>query len=232
MRRYLAIIPARGGSKRLPRKNIALVDGRPLIGYPISVALKSGLFSSIVVSTEDDEIAEISRRAGAAVIARPAALATDEAHELEACAHVLDKLAEKEADPTAFCIIYPTAAFIFPDDLIQSAALLDGPPEADVVMAVAGYPIHPYKALKASPSGYLEAMFPAEAKLRSQFYPKLVASCGAFYWMRSAHFRKDPNYYAHRLVGYELAPERAIDIDTPADLAWAEKLLRIRSQTL
>jgi|SRR5882724_2973917 len=228
MKRYVAIIPARGGSKRLPRKNIALVDGQPVIAYPISSALKSGLFASVVVSTEDDEIAEISRRAGATVIARPAALATDEAHEFAACAHVLDTLAEEHADPVAFCIIYPTAAFILPDDLIQSAAMLDGPPEADVVMAVVEYPIHPYKALKASQNGYLEMMFPVEAKLRSQFYPKMVGSCGAFYWMRVAHFRKDQNYYPRRLVGYELAPDRVIDIDTPADLAWAEKLMRLR----
>jgi pseudaminic acid cytidylyltransferase len=231
VKRYLAIIPARGGSKRLPRKNIALVAGRPVIAYPISSALKSGLFHSVVVSTEDDEIAEISRRAGATVIARPAALATDEAHEFAACTHVLDKLAEEHADPVAFCIIYPTAAFILPDDLIQSAAMLDGPPEADVVMAVLEYPIHPYKALKASQNGYLEMMFPVEAKLRSQFYPKMVASCGTFYWMRATHFRKDQNYYPRRLVGYELPPYRAIDIDTPADLAWAEKLMRVRAQS-
>ncbi len=230
MTRYLAIIPARGGSKRLPRKNIALVDGQPVIAYPISSALKSGLFYSIVVSTEDDEIAEISRRAGATVIARPAALATDEAHEFAACAHVLDKLAEENADPVAFCIIYPTAVFILPDDLIQSASMLDGPPEADVVMAVGDYPIHPYKALKASQNGYLEMLFPVEAKQRSQFYPKVVGSCGAFYWMRIAHFRKDQNYYPRRLVGYRLAPDRAIDIDTPADLAWAERLMRSRAQ--
>ncbi len=229
MKRYLAIIPARGGSKRLPRKNIALVDGQPVIAYPISSALKSGLFYSILVSTEDDEIAEISRGAGATVIARPAALATDEAHELAACAHVLDKLAEENADPVAFCIIYPTAAFILPDDLIQSASMLDGPPESDVVMAVAEYPIHPYKALKVSQNGYLEMMFPVEGKLRSQFYPKLVASCGAFYWMRVTRFRTEQNYYPRRLVGYKLAPDRAIDIDTPADLAWAEKLMRVRN---
>jgi len=230
MKRYLAIIPARGGSKRLPRKNIALVGGQPVIAYPISSALKSGLFHSVVVSTEDDEIAEISRRAGATVIARPAALATDEAHEFGACAHVLDELTEKNTDPIAFCIIYPTAAFILPDDLIQSARMLAGPPEADVVMAVAGYPIHPYKALKASQNGYLEMMFPLEAKLRSQFYPELVGSCGTFYWMRVTHFRTEQNYYPRRLVGYELAPDRAIDIDTPADLAWAEKLMRLRIQ--
>ena len=112
MKRYLAIIPARGGSKRLPRKNIARVDGQPVITYPISSALQSGLFYSIVVSTEDVEIAEISRRAGATVIARPAALATDEAHEFAACAHALDTLAEEHADPFAFCIIYPTAALL------------------------------------------------------------------------------------------------------------------------
>ena len=230
MTRYLAIIPARGGSKRLPRKNIVLVDGRPVIAYPIAAALNSGLFYSVVVSTEDDEIAEVSRHAGAVVIARPAALATDEAHEFGACLHVLDRLAEEHADPVAFCIIYPTAAFILPDDLIQSAAMLDSPPEADVVMAVVEYPIHPYKALKTSQDGYLEMLFPVEAKQRSQFYPKMVGSCGAFYWMRVSHFRRDQNYYPSRLVGYQLAPDRVIDIDTPADLAWAQKLMRLRVQ--
>src|SRR5215470_8688782 len=230
MNRYLAIIPARGGSKRLPRKNIAPLDGRPLISYPIASALQSGLFQAVVVSTEDAEIAEVSRRAGAAVIARPPELATDEIHEFAACTHVLDTLAAKDGDPLAFCIIYPTAAFFLPEDLARSCRLLNGPPEADVVMAVAGYPIHPYKAMKESDSGYLELMYPVEARQRSQFYPKVVASCGVFYWLRTAAFRKDPTYFPRRLVGYELAPDRTIDIDTPADLAWAQKLMRLRVQ--
>jgi len=230
MNRYLAIIPARGGSKRLPRKNIAPLDGRPLIFYPIAAALQSGLFHAVVVSTEDAEIAAVARRAGAAVIARPPELATDEIHEFAACTHVLDTLAEKDSDPFAFCIIYPTAAFFLPDDLVRSCRMLEGPPEADVVMAVTGYPIHPYKAMKESESGYLELMFPVEARQRSQSYPELVASCGAFYWLRTAQFRKDPSYFPRRLVGYELAPDRAVDIDTPDDLAWAEKVMRLRRQ--
>lgn len=227
----LAILPARGGSKRIPRKNIHPFLGRPMISWPVETARQSGLFDRIVVSTEDEEISRIAREAGAEPIARPPEMATDTAHELEACLQVLDALnARGEPDPDAFCVIYPTAVLIAPEDLAGGRALLDGPPEADVVFGVSGYPIHPYKALVKNEAGYLAPMFPVETKMRSQFYPHVTASNGTFYWLRTEAFRRLRAYYVERLAGYEIPAERAVDIDMPEDLARAEMIARLQNR--
>ena len=220
----VAIIPARGGSKRLPRKNILPLAGQPIISYPIQTALDSGLFSKVIVSTEDVEISNLAKEFGAEVITRPDALSTDEAHELDACLHVLDTLKTDDSEPEAFCVLYPTAAFLIPDDLIKSLDKLEKEPVADVVMGVTGYPIHPYKTLLEGEDDYLSLLFPVEAKMRSQFYPKALASCGTFYWLRTESFRALRTYYPEKLRGYEIPPERAIDIDTQEDFLIAEKL--------
>lgn len=222
-RRY-AVIPARGGSKRLPRKNLIRFHGQPIITYPIRTALACGdLFQRVLVSTEDAEIARVAGSAGAEVFDRPAELATDDASELDACLDLLDRLAAQgEPDPDAFCVIYPTAALITPEDLRRSAERLG--PGIDVVMGVSGYPIHPYKAMTPDESGYLRPLFPEEAQWRTQHYPRTWASNGTLYWLDTAAFRRQRTYYASHLIGYEVPPERAVDIDTQEDLQRAERL--------
>ena len=222
----IAIIPARGGSKRLPRKNILPLAGHPIIVHAIHIACASGLFNQIIVSTDDAETALIAESVGARVIIRPDELATDEAHELDACMHVLDILKTEGKEPESFCVIYPTAAFLLKNDLKDSYQLLGQEPTADVVMGVAEFPIHPYKALIAEKDGsYLKMMFPVECKQRSQLYPQAVASSGTFYWFRTDSFRSHKTYYPTRLKGYVLPSERALDIDTAEDFYWAAKML-------
>ena len=221
----IAIIPARGGSKRLPRKNILPLAGKPIIAYPIQTALDSGVFDKVIVSTEDAEIEAIAKQYGAEVISRPDELATDEAHELDACLHVIDFVKEEtSSDPDAFCVLYPTAAFMNADDIKQSLERLNQAPAADVVMGVTEYPIHPYKTLLEGDDSFLSLLFPKEAKIRSQFYPKATASCGTFYWLRTSSFRELRTYSPEKLRGYVLPAERAIDIDTKEDFIIAEKL--------
>lgn len=198
-----------------------------MIIWPIATAQAAGLFDEIVVSTEDKEIAAIATEAGARVIRRPEAMATDEAHELEAVDHVLKVLAVENYRPDAFCILYPTAAFLEADDLVNAHNALDRAPSADVVMAVTGFPIHPFKALTTNDAGYLEMMFPVQCRQRSQTYPHVTASCGAFYWMRTESFARNPTYYPDKLRGYELPAERAVDIDTLEDLKRAQALKSI-----
>lgn len=218
----LAIIPARGGSKRLPRKNVAELGGRPLIAHVIETARASGLFEGVVVSTEDAEIAGVANEAGASVHWRDRNLATDEASVVQVCTAWLGEMVNL---PDRFCCLYATAAFLESSDLIESEGLLD---DAEVVMGVSGYWIHPYKALETTEQGYLTPKWPRENAKKSQEYPHLVASNGTFYWAYAARFLRRPTFYPERLKGFELPPERAVDIDSMADLEWARKLWALR----
>lgn len=222
----VAIIPARGGSKRIPRKNIVDMNGLPMLAYPVKTALDSGVFSRVIVSTEDEEIKEIARKHGAEVVDRPPELATDQAFETEVYKQVLGTL---DQQPEFFCGIYPTAILLEPEDFKKSFTLFNEEPQSDVIMSVSRYPIHPFKALESSADGYLSMVHPKECLMRSQTYPHYVASNGTFYWFRTAAFLKDPSYYTKRLRGYELPASRAVDIDEPDDLDMARAMLKIKN---
>ena len=221
----VAIIPARGGSKRIPRKNVVDMNGLPMLAYPVKVALESGVFSRVIVSSEDEEIKEIARAHGAEAFDRPPELATDEAFEIDVYRHVLGSLEEM---PEFFCGIYPTAILLEPQDFKKSFTLFEEQPESDVIMSVSRYPIHPFKALETDGEGYLQMVHPKECLMRSQTYPHYVASNGTFYWLRTSAFLKDPTYYTQRLRGYELPADRAVDIDEPEDLEMARAMLKIK----
>lgn len=222
----VAIIPARGGSKRIPRKNIVEIGGKPILAHTIRIAQDSGLFSDIIVSTEDAEIAEIAKKYGATVSNRPAELATDTAMEIDVYAQVLGTLREL---PDFFCAIYPSAIFIHPQDLKNAHDLLQTDPKTNVVMGVSAYDIHPFKALIPDSSGNLSMVHPQECTQRSQTYPPYVASNGTFYWFRTAHYLKNRTYYPQHLKGYVLPRTRAVDIDTTDDLAFAQALYATRA---
>lgn len=231
----LAIIPARGGSKRIPRKNIAMLAGEPLIAHTLKTVLASNVFSRVIVSTEDQEIAEIAKTCKAEVYNRNPAYATDTAHELDACAEILEAIeADEGRKPEVFCVVYPTAVLLEPDDFRKSACLIEDNPAADVVMSVSTFNYHPYKALKKNEQGYLEMMFPVECKQRSQYYPDVRASNGTFYWLRTETFleNRDKSYYQDRLIAYDLPAGRAVDIDYPEDLKWVEFLLKAQKEKL
>uniref|UniRef100_UPI002494D58A acylneuraminate cytidylyltransferase family protein n=1 Tax=Roseobacter litoralis TaxID=42443 RepID=UPI002494D58A len=193
----IAILPARGGSKRIPRKNIADLCGRPLLSYPIKICLGSGLFSDVIVSTDDDEIAQVARDFGATADMRPDALAGDTIPAKQVCAELLRRRFDPDSLPEAFCLVYPMAAFILPEDLIESVAMLVG---QDVVLGVSHYPMHPYKAL-IEKDGHLQALWPEQNQQQSQTYPDAVAANGSFSWVRTASFLENPNFYPPRLTG-------------------------------
>jgi len=225
----IAIIPARGGSKRLPRKNILPIGGKPMLCWPLAAALESREFERVIVSSEDEEIQMIARDHGAEVIERPQEIAGDTIHELEACKHILEAIAaEGQAEPEDFCVIYPTAIFLTPDDFNGARKALDAAPGADALMCVSGFNYHPYKALVQDESGYLQMLYPKEGRERSQTYPYMCASNGTFYWLRTASFKKSPekSYYQDRLIPYEIEAQRAIDIDEPGDLHQADALFQ------
>lgn len=213
----VAIIPARGGSKRLPHKNILPLEGRPMIVHPIQTAIESGLFSNVYVSTEDIEIANIAKRHGAEIIQRPDSLADDISGVDDVLMHVLATLEADDKLPEMFCCLYATAALLVVEDLIRSRELMELTPKADFVMGVSAYDIHPFKAMDTNEDSFLYPLWPKENMERSQTYPRYFASNGTLYWGRTTAFRENGSFYGSRLRGYEVPPSRAVDLDTEED---------------
>ncbi len=216
----IAIIPARGGSKRLPRKNILPISGRPMITYPIQSAINSELFSRVLVSTEDNEIAMISEEAGAEVFIRSEKLATDTSTVAEVCTDVLNSLNFNEG---FFCCIYPTAIFLESNDFIASYNLLKANADVDCVMGVSEYNLQPHQAMFEE-DGILKPMWPELIRKQSQRIKPLIASNGTLYWSGTEWFLENKNYYSGKIKAYEIPYYRAVDIDTPEDYKFVKEL--------
>ncbi len=219
----VAIIPARGGSKRLARKNTRLLLKKPLLAYPVEAAARSGIFDRVIVSTEDREIADAARLAGAEVFKRSNELATDTTRVVQVCRDVLERLRTEGVAPDAFCCIYATAFFVSADDLEKSFRMLIERPPADYVMGVSDYNVQPFQALKKT-GAFLESFWPEYVSRQSQENPELTASNGSLYWARVSAFEKSGTFYGQNLKGYFIPKERAIDINTPEDFRLAEIL--------
>lgn len=219
----VAIIPARGGSKRLHRKNILPVNDKPMLAYPIKVALESQLFNEVIVSTEDSEIASVAKEYGASVYKRPDELAQDRSTVVEVCLNVIDQLTLAGKRPEIFCCLYATAIFISTQDIKASYKILKDNENTEFVMGVSSYNVHPVQAL-INKNGYLEPMWPEYQELQSQFYPELVASNGTLYWAKTDEFYKTQSFYAERLKGYLIPRTRVVDIDTLEDIELARKM--------
>lgn len=227
MTKPIVIIPARGGSKRLPRKNILPIMKRPMISWPIESCLKSNVFEQVIVSTEDHEIADIAIEAGARVIMRPSELATDDIHEGHAHNQVLDVLEKEGVKPEFFLVLYATAILVSAEDIIASEKLTRAIPAPDVVMSMSPYPYHPYKAFVQGESKFWQPMFPKECKMQTQTYPHVLAVNGTFCWLRTSVWRDNMHYFPDKFSCYEMPSERAIDIDTPEDYERAKMMCRL-----
>jgi CMP-N-acetylneuraminic acid synthetase len=213
----VAIIPARGGSRRLPGKNILPVLGNPALFYPVQAALKSGLFDQVIVSTEDEKIRHMAEQSGARVMDRPKVLARDRASVVQVCRDVLERLSPEGIQPAQFCCVYATAVFITPEDLQASFQLMDACPDTDGVMGVSRFNLQPVQALEIGGDGYMKPRWPEYAGLQSQCHPKLLASNGSLYWADTQAFLRQNSFYTDHLKGYEIPWIRAIDMDTPDD---------------
>lgn len=216
----VAILPARGGSKRIPRKNIRDFMGRPALGWPIAAALASGLFERVVVSTDDLEIADIAERLGAQTpFLREAALANDHADTSEVIRDAVLRLNLQPDVPV--CCIYPTAIFITPDDLRTGYQhLQDG---ADWVLTVGEYPTPIDRAYRRD-GNRMVARHPEMMPLRSQDLEPAYFDAGQFYWATAARWLDPCARIWDGAAGVVLPVERAVDIDTPDDWARAERL--------
>ncbi len=212
----IAVIPARGGSRRLPRKNILPVLGRPMLSYPIKAALDSGCFDQVIVSTEDEEIRKVALAAGARVMDRSEHLARDRATVTQVCLDLLARLTQAAECPEWICCIYATAVFVTPADIRRAFETRQKFPRASSIMGVSGFNLQPLQALQEDGDGFLKPIW-QEYQLQSQFHPELVASNGTLYWVKTDALMQQQSFYTDNLIGYNIPWIRAIDLDTPED---------------
>jgi pseudaminic acid cytidylyltransferase len=218
--RHLAVIPARGGSKRLPRKNIIDFLDRPIISYTIDAAREAGLFDRIVVSTEDEEIAEVAERFGGKVDRRPPDLAGDDVGVAAVCRELIGRFDAAGERYASLTVLYATAPLRRADDVCATFELLE-PGVCDYAMAVTEFvqPVH--QALTAGPDRILEPVFPDRVRQRKDEQPRYFAGNGSTYSVRMEAFLTTGGFYGSGLRGHVMPLERSIDIDTREDLELA-----------
>lgn len=220
MGRNLAIITARGGSKRIPRKNIKEFCGRPILAYSIEAARDAGVFHEIMVSTDDREIAEIAGQYGAKVpFFRSLAASNDYASTDDVILEVLQEYEKRGEHFDAFCCIYPTAPFLTGKRLQTAMELLQ---EADSVMPVVPFSYPPQRGLVVNENGFVERQFPEYACARSQDLQKIYHDCGQFYACRTMPFLKAGTTDVEKLLPLVLSEMEVQDIDTVEDWEIAE----------
>jgi pseudaminic acid cytidylyltransferase len=222
----IAIIPARGGSKRIPGKNIKDFAGRPIISYSIETARKSGLFDRIIVSTDSEEIASVARKFDSEVpFMRPDELSDDFTNTAEVLLHALSWLKKNGALPTYFCCIYATAPFIQAESLKEGLACLK---QKDAVTAFSvtrfSYPI--LKALETDRSGYLKMVWPDQKNRRSNDLPETYHDAGQFYWAHTKRFLIEKTLFSSKAIPVVLPRHLVQDIDTPEDWEVAQHMYR------
>lgn len=220
----VAIIPARGQSKRIPQKNIKLFAGKPIISYSIDVAKKTKFFDEIIVSTDSDEIARVSSSYGANIpFMRPAELADDHAPTALVIIHTLQWLKDRGKTVNYFCCIYPTAPFLNAKYLKKGFELLRGK-NAVTAFSVTTFPFPIFRALKLAKTGYLEMFWPEYRDKRSQDLPEAYHDAGQFYWGNTEKFLRDKALYTKKSVPVVLPRLLVHDIDTMEDWETAEKM--------
>lgn len=213
----VAVIPARGGSKRIPGKNLRPFLGVPVIERVLAACAASGIFRAIAVSTDDGAIAAAAARCGASVIDRPGELADDHAGLLPVMRHAVDAMGLP--DDARACCAYATAALLRAEDLRAGLARLSG---HRFVVGVVPSP-HPVERSLRLEEGKLAPAFPGHALTRTQDLPEAWFDAGQFIWGTAAAFR-DPDPVLERADGLPLDPWRAVDLDTEEHWARAEAL--------
>lgn len=219
----VAIIPARGGSKRIPRKNLKPFDGVPMIARSIQTALDSGLFARVVVSTDDAEIADVARSYGAHVpFMRPAALADDFTGTAAVIVHALQAMADQDIDFA--CCLYATAPLLQTRFLHQGLTLLEQHPDKSFALSVCDFGFPVQRALTLDEHGALTALYPQFSNTRSQDLPPAYQDAGQFYWGRRDAWLRGEVLYSTQSLPVILPRYLVQDIDTPEDWTRAEYL--------
>lgn len=222
----VAIIPARGGSKRIPRKNIKLFSGLPMLAWSIQAAQKSGCFQRIIVSTDDEQIAAVATEYGAEVpFLRPDVLADDFVGTTPVIRHAVEWLQAQGEIPTQVCCIYATAPFIQPEDLQQGAEMLDTS-SADYAFTVTTYAFPIQRAVRLTDSGRVNMLNPELFNVRSQDLEETWHDAGQFYWGRADAWLEQKPIFSEHSIALQIPRHRVQDIDTMEDWNRAQWLFR------
>jgi len=220
----IAIIPARGGSKRIPGKNIRNFAGKPMIAYSIEAALKSGAFDHVVVTTDSGEIAEVARQYGASVpFMRPAELSDDHTPTAPVITHAIRWFAEQEQQPAYACCIYATAPFVRAEYIRQGLRTMQETGCA-TCYSVTSFPFPIFRGQRITESGCLAMFWPEYEMTRSQDLPEAYHDAGQFYWVNCRRFLTEPRLYAADSRPVILPRHLVQDIDTPEDWTTAEHM--------
>ncbi|MGZ3526859.1 MAG: acylneuraminate cytidylyltransferase family protein [Vulcanimicrobiaceae bacterium] len=228
--RTLALVPAKGASTRLRRKNLFVLGGKSLLARAVECALAAGPFDEVVVTTEDSEIAQAARLAGASVpFLRPERLAVDPAGVADVTIHALEELAKLGHTFDTVVILLPTSPFRTSAD-VDAALQRYVDANADFLMSVSPYEHSPLAALQCK-DGFLTPFLPEwlprlGAKAAPGSLPSLMRANGAVTICDVARLKQERTYYAYPLAAYEMPWQRSIDIDTEADARFAEFLLQ------
>lgn len=227
----LCIIPARGGSKRIPRKNIKPFCGQPMIAYSIQAALASGCFERIIVSTDDAEIAQVARQYGAEVpFTRPPELSDDFATTGAVMAHALRTMQEQHGwSGDAACCLYATAPLVQAEDIRRGRQTLHDT-QADFAFSVCRYAFPIQRALRMNPQGRVAMFQPELFATRSQDLEEAWHDAGQFYWGTAAAWLAQKPVFNSRSSGVPLPRHRVQDIDTPEDWRHAELMMRLLAE--
>jgi len=226
----LAVIPARGGSKRIPRKNIRDMCGKPLISYTIAAACQSGLFSHVIVSTDSKEIADIASSWGAEV---PFIRRTELADDFTPVSCVtLDALERLDPDGSEYdCVaqLMPNCPLRDSSDVRSSYTdfiVCQGPSKISVTKY---HWLNPWWAMKGDEKNQLSFIFNEESKKRSQDLSELVCPTGAIWWIKPESLKRERTFYCRGFLGWEIPWIHAVDIDTEDDWEIAEILMKVQN---
>ena len=218
----IAVIPARGASKRIPRKNIKSFCGKPMIAWSNEAARASGLFNHVIVSTEDAEIAEVAKAWGADVpFTRPAELSNDYAGTTEVIAHATRWALDQEWQISAVCCIYATAPFVQAADLKRGLEALESG-DWMYAFSVTDYAAPIFRSFRAHPQGGIEMFFPEHFLTRSQDLPSAMHDAGQFYWGTPEAWTEGKRIFDRHSVPVIIPRWRVQDIDNQDDWERAE----------
>ena len=226
----VGIIPARGGSRGIPRKNIIKLKNKPLIYYSISEAKKSKFLSKIVVSTEDQEIANVAKKYNAFIIKRPKNLATDSSQIIDVLRHAITVLEKLDNMKIEFVLLLqPTSPLRTSKDIDRAITKFLNS-KCDSLISVTESNHSPYFMYKLKNNFLKPLLKRPTTSTRRQDMPKTYQINGAIYVTKRDTIMKKKNLFGKKILAYVMSPEKSVDIDSPIDLIMAENLLKLRKK--
>jgi pseudaminic acid cytidylyltransferase len=219
----VCIIPARGGSKRIPKKNVKLLNGKPLIAYSIESALNSNVFDDVIVSTDNDEIADVAREYGASIpFMRTPQTSDDHAGLADVAIEVLSDLNQIGRNYQSACFLLATAPFVTSEILKQSDKLFSENKDADALIPIVRYSYPIQRSFRINDKNFLEMRWPENYLIRTQDFEPTFHDSGLYYFIDSGALMREKRFFLEKTVGIEISETVTQDIDTEEDWEIAE----------